>query len=73
MLSAFVVGAAGSLFAQYFSSLNPDSFFLNLTFIAIAMLVVGGLTTVSGAVVGTLVVSVVLELLRTVERGALHR
>ncbi len=69
VLSAFVVGAAGSLFAQYFSSLNPDSFYLSLSFTAIAMLVVGGLTTVTGAVVGTVVVSVALELLRTVERG----
>lgn len=67
--SAFVVGVAGSLFAQYFGSLNPDSFYLTLTFTAIAMLVVGGLTSVSGAVVGTLVVTVVLELLRAVERG----
>lgn len=69
VLSAFVVGVAGSLFAQYFSSLNPDSFFLNLTFMAIAMLVVGGITSASGAVIGTLVVSVVVELLRTLERG----
>jgi len=69
VLSAFVVGAAGSLFAQYFSSLNPDSFFLTLTFMAVAMLVVGGLTTVSGAVLGTFVVSAALEALRVVERG----
>jgi branched-chain amino acid transport system permease protein len=69
VLSAFVVGAAGSLFAQYYSSLNPDSFFLDLTFMAITMLVVGGLTTVTGAVVGTAVISTVLELLRAVERG----
>jgi branched-chain amino acid transport system permease protein len=67
--SAFLVGVAGSLFAQYFGSLNPDSFYLTLTFTAIAMLVVGGLTSVSGAVVGTLAISVVLELLRAVERG----
>ena len=68
--SAFVVGVAGSLFAQYFGSLNPESFYLTLTFTAIAMLVVGGLTSVSGAVLGTIVLSVVLELLRAVERGA---
>jgi branched-chain amino acid transport system permease protein len=68
-LSAFVVGVAGSLFARYFGSLNPESFYLTLTFTAIAMLVVGGLTSVSGAVVGTIVLSVALELLRAVERG----
>ncbi len=67
--SAFIVGVAGSLFAQYFGSLNPDSFYLPLTFTAIAMLVVGGLTSVSGAVLGTLVISIALEILRAFERG----
>lgn len=67
--SAFVVGVAGSLFARYFGSLNPESFYLTTTFTAVAMLVVGGLTSVSGAVVGTIVLSVALELLRAVERG----
>lgn len=68
-LSAFVVGVAGSLYAQYFGSINPQSFYITLTFTTIAMLVVGGLTSVSGAVLGTLVISVAIELLRTVERG----
>lgn len=70
-LSAFVVGVAGSLYAQYFGSINPESFFISLTFTTIAMLVVGGLTSVSGAVVGTLVITVAVELLRNVERGVL--
>ena len=67
--SAFIVGVAGSLFVQYFGSLNPESFYLSITFTGIAMLVVGGLTSVSGAVLGTLVISVALEILRAVERG----
>lgn len=69
-LSAFLVGVGGSLFAQFSGSLNPDTFYLNITFITIAMLVVGGLTSVSGAVIGTLALTVALELLRWVERGA---
>ncbi len=68
-VSSFIVGAAGSLFAQYFGSLSPDSFYLSITFTAIAMLVVGGLTSVSGAVIGVLAISIALELLRAVERG----
>ncbi len=68
-LSAFIVGVGGSLFAQFAGSINPDTFFLNITFISIAMLVVGGLTSVSGAVVGTLAVTAALEALRWVERG----
>lgn len=68
-VSSFIVGVAGSLFAQYFGSLSPESFYLTLTFTGIAMLVIGGLTSVSGAVLGTLTISVVLESLRAVERG----
>ena len=68
-ISAFVVGVAGSLFAQFAGSVNPDTFFLDITFLAISMLVVGGLTSVSGAVTGTLALTVALELLRWVERG----
>ncbi|HET9665953.1 MAG TPA: hypothetical protein VFP09_04330, partial [Desertimonas sp.] len=41
----------------------------SITFTVLAMLVVGGLTSISGAVVGVVVVTAVLELLRQVERG----
>jgi branched-chain amino acid transport system permease protein len=69
VLSAFMVGAGGSLFALTARSINPDSFYLTITFDVIAMLVVGGLTSLSGAVIGTITISTLLELLREVERG----
>lgn len=69
VVSAFIGGMAGALYAQMLGSIGPDSFFLNLTFLTIAMLVVGGITNLSGAVVGTIVVSVVSELLRRLEDG----
>jgi branched-chain amino acid transport system permease protein len=69
VLSAFIVGVGGGLFVLYFGNINPDSFYISITFTVLAMLVVGGLTTISGAVVGVVVVTAVLELLRQVERG----
>ena len=69
VLSAFIVGVGGGLFVLYFGNINPDSFYISITFTVLAMLVVGGLTSVSGAVVGVIVVTAVLELLRQVERG----
>jgi branched-chain amino acid transport system permease protein len=69
VLSAFLVGVGGSVFAVYFGSINPDTFYLSITFTVVAMLVVGGLTSLSGAVIGTIVISTVLELLRQVEDG----
>jgi branched-chain amino acid transport system permease protein len=69
VLSAFLVGAAGFLYAQFLTSFTADEFFVQLTFLTIAMLVVGGINSLSGAVIGTVVVSVIAELLRRVEQG----
>lgn len=69
VLSAAIAGAGGGLFALYFGSLNPDTFYLDITFTIVAMLVIGGFTSLSGAVVGSITLTVVLELLRQVERG----
>ena len=67
--SAFFVGVAGALFGMFIGSFNPDAFFLNITFLMIAMLVIGGTTSLAGAVVGTLAISAVSEFLRRVEGG----
>ena len=57
VISAFFVGAAGALFGMFIGSFNPDAFFLNVTFLMIVMLIIGGMTSLAGAVVGTLVIS----------------
>lgn len=67
--SAFFSGVGGALFAQYIGAFNPDTFYISLTFLTLAMLVVGGLKSLSGAVVGTLVISFAGELLRRIEGG----
>jgi branched-chain amino acid transport system permease protein len=67
VLSAFIVGLAGGVYAQQLGSFNPDVFYLDLTFLTLAMLVVGGINSLSGAVVGALVLSVMSQLLRYVE------
>ena len=69
VISAFFVGAAGALFGMFIGSFNPDAFFLNITFLMIVMLIIGGMTSLAGAVVGTLVISALAEFLRRVEEG----
>ena len=69
VISAFFVGAAGALFGMFIGSFNPDAFFLNITFLMVAMLIIGGMTSLTGAVLGTLVISTVSELLRRAEGG----
>lgn len=75
-LVAFVVGAffsavAGSLYAHYITSFSPTVFYFDLTFRVITMLVVGGMGSVSGAVVGAVVIMALSELLRRIEGATL--
>lgn len=67
--SAFFVGMGGFLYAQFVGAFNPDAFYLTITFITIAMLVVGGINSLAGAVIGTVVVASVGEILRRLEQG----
>jgi branched-chain amino acid transport system permease protein len=69
VISAAVVAVGGFLFAQQFGVFNPDEFYLSITFITIAMLVIGGMKSLAGAVVGPIVVTAILEGLRNVEDG----
>ncbi|MEQ9639161.1 MAG: branched-chain amino acid ABC transporter permease [Alphaproteobacteria bacterium] len=69
VISAFFVGVAGSLHAHFLGVVTANQYFLALTFITLAMLVIGGINSLSGAVTGVLVVSVLAELLRRVEGG----
>jgi branched-chain amino acid transport system permease protein len=69
VLSAFVCGLAGGLYAQLTGSFGPDAFFLATTFTVVAMLVVGGRYGLSGAVLGTLFVAAISEGLRRIEGG----
>ncbi len=68
-LSAFFVGMAGGLYGHFLGLLTVDTFYLPMTFITLSMLVVGGMQSLSGAVVGTIVLSFVIELLRKAEKG----
>lgn len=69
VLSAFVTGLAGALMAHLLGTLRVDTFYLDLTFIIIAMLVVGGNRSLTGAVAGTIAVVGLSEIMRTVEAG----
>jgi branched-chain amino acid transport system permease protein len=65
--SAFIAGVGGALWAHFITSFSPYSFYLTETFVVLAMLVIGGPSSVSGAVVGTLVVTAAREILRAIE------
>lgn len=68
-LSGFFMGIAGVLYGHYLGTIGVDTFFLELTFILLAMLIVGGMHSLSGAVAGVVVISAVIEILRTMQSG----
>ena len=69
VFSAFIVGFGGVLHAHFIGVLSSSSFYLDVTFITLAMLVIGGMNSLAGAVTGTVVVSVLGEVLRQFESG----
>jgi branched-chain amino acid transport system permease protein len=69
-ISGMLCGIGGALAAHQSGTLSPDTFYFAATVTTITMLVVGGARSVLGAVVGTLAVATVNELLRNFEEGA---
>ena len=66
-LSGALMGMGGGLWAQYNIAFGPRQFFFAITFSLLAMLVVGGLGSVSGAVIGAFVITAVFEIMRRIE------
>lgn len=69
VLSAMVVAASGVMKGHFLGVLSVSQFWLELTFLTLAMLVIGGLRSLSGAVVGAIVITAVAEPLRLLSGG----
>ena len=69
-ISGMLCGIGGALAVHQSGVLSPNTFYFAATVTTITMLVVGGARSVLGAVVGTLAVAAVNELLRGFEDGA---
>jgi len=63
-------GFAGALFVHYQGTINVQDVFLDFTFLSLAMLVVGGVGSLWGAIVGALLVSGLDSFLGDAENGA---
>lgn len=69
VLGAMLASCAGALFGHFLGAFSPKDFYFNLTFTMLAMLILGGVATVSGAVLGTATIMFIVELLRKFEGG----
>lgn len=69
VVSAFLTAVGGALYAHYLTSFSPAAFYFTQTFGFIIMLVIGGMGSITGSVLGTSLVFLLSELLRNAELG----
>jgi branched-chain amino acid transport system permease protein len=69
MISAFIAGFAGGLYAHYVRLLSPETLSLHETFTVLTMVVVGGIGTFEGPIIGAVFLTVLSEALRFVEEA----
>jgi len=67
MISAFLAGFAGALYAHYIRLISPEMLSLGETFTVLTMVMVGGLGTLFGPVVGAITLTFLSEGLRFLE------
>jgi branched-chain amino acid transport system permease protein len=68
-LSGALAGFGGGLLVHFLGSITTEQVYLDLTFITLAMLIIGGVSSLWGAVVGALLVSGLNSLLSEAEQG----
>ena len=61
-VSSFYAGIAGALYAAFMTGVNVEFFSLNMSIWFVAMLIVGGMDSVFGAIVGTIFIQVFEEM-----------
>lgn len=67
IVSGFFTAVAGALYAHYLTSFSPKVFYFDITFRVITMLVIGGMGSVTGSVIGPIFITIIAESLRRLE------
>jgi branched-chain amino acid transport system permease protein len=71
-VSSFYVGIAGSLFAYQARIISPESFPLDVAIDQLGMIIIGGLGTVLGSILGAAFITLLPEVLRLVTTSLGH-
>ncbi|WP_420583862.1 ATP-binding cassette domain-containing protein [Ruegeria sp.] len=69
-LSGTMATMAGALYGHILGAFSPASFYLSLVFAQVVMMIVGGMASVGGAVVGVIAVTLLQNSVRNLEGGA---
>ncbi|MCK9376889.1 MAG: branched-chain amino acid ABC transporter permease [Syntrophobacterales bacterium] len=65
-LAAALAGLAGSLYAHYITFINPETFGLHTSILILTMVVLGGMGSIVGSVLGAIILTLLPELLREI-------
>ena len=68
MVSSFFAGIAGSLYAHYILYIDPKSFLLTELVLLLFMLIIGGLASIKGSIIGVIITTFLTETIRFVPR-----
>jgi len=69
VVSAALTGVAGGLWAHYITAFQANSFYVLQTVPIIAMLILGGAASITGAMLGAVIISTWAEITRLLEAG----
>ena len=69
VLSAFITGIGGGLYGMLLTAFSPASFAISLVVVVLTMAIIGGVNSITGALVGASLVTALNEVLRRVEEG----
>ena len=69
VLSAFVTGVAGGLYGMLITAFSPASFTLALAVVVLTMAIIGGVNSITGALLGATLITALNEVMRRVEDG----
>ena len=62
-ISAFYTGVAGGLFAYLITYISPDAFTIELSIDFIAMIVIGGMGSIVGSIIGAVILTGMMQIL----------
>lgn len=64
VISCFIAGLAGSLYATFVQYINAANFSINVSINIVAMVAIGGMGTVSGPIIGAVLLQILPEAIR---------
>ncbi|MBZ4663953.1 MAG: ABC-type transporter, integral rane subunit [Caloramator sp.] len=67
LISAIYAGVAGSLYAFLFRQVYPNTFDVGMSLNILAMIVIGGIASIEGSVVGALFITLIPEFLKNIK------